>query len=69
MHGDNCVGNDGQSDICPVIGNNVEVGAGAKIIGNVTIADNIKIGAGAVVVNDLLTEFGVYGGVPAVRLK
>ncbi len=37
----------------PTIGNNVVIGAGATIIGNITIADNCKIGAGAVVVNDL----------------
>lgn len=37
----------------PVIGNNVIIGAGAKIIGKVTIGDNAKIGAGAIVVNDV----------------
>ena len=37
----------------PTIGNNVVIGAGAKIIGNITINDNSKIGAGAIVVNDL----------------
>ena len=34
------------------IGDNVDIGVGAKIIGNVTIADNCKNGAGAVVVSD-----------------
>ena len=38
----------------PVIGDNVYIGAGAKIIGNVKISDNCKIGANAVVVKDLL---------------
>lgn len=37
----------------PVLGNNLFIGAGAKIIGNVTIGDNVKIGANAVVVKDL----------------
>ncbi|MBU3021760.1 serine O-acetyltransferase [Aestuariibacter sp. A3R04] len=37
----------------PVLGNNIFIGAGAKIIGNVTIGDNVKIGANAVVVKDL----------------
>lgn len=37
----------------PTIGNNVVIGAGAKIIGNITINDNSKIGVGAIVVNDL----------------
>ena len=43
LHGNNCIGNKGPAgSSCPVIGNNVEIGVGAKIIGGVTIADNIK---------------------------
>ena len=38
---------------CPTIGNNVRVGVGAIIIGNVHIGDNVNIGAGAVVVKDV----------------
>lgn len=37
----------------PTIGNNVYIGAGAKIIGKVTIGDNCRIGANAVVVTDM----------------
>ena len=37
----------------PVIGNNVYIGAGAKIIGNVHIGNNCRIGANAVVVDDV----------------
>lgn len=37
----------------PVLGDNVFVGAGAKIIGNVHVGNNAKIGAGAVVVKDV----------------
>jgi len=37
----------------PKIGNNCIIGAGAKIIGNVTIGDNCRIGANAVVVVDI----------------
>ncbi|MEQ5808620.1 serine acetyltransferase [Alteromonas sp. NFXS44] len=37
----------------PVIGNDVFIGTGAKIIGGVTIGDNVKIGANAVVVKDI----------------
>ena len=54
---------------CPVIGNNVMMGAGAKVIGNVTIADNIKIGAGAVVVTSFIEPGITIGGVPARKLK
>ncbi len=37
----------------PIIGNDVYIGAGAKIIGNVTVADNSRIGANAVVVKNV----------------
>lgn len=35
------------------IGNNVLIGAGAKIIGNITIGNNVKIGANAVVTKNI----------------
>ena len=37
----------------PKIGNNVYIGAGAKIIGNITIGDNCRIGANTVVVKSM----------------
>ena len=37
----------------PVLGNNVFIGSGAKIIGNVEIGDNTFIGANAVVLKDV----------------
>jgi len=37
----------------PVIGDNVLIGAGAKIIGGVRIGSNVKIGAGCVVAKDV----------------
>lgn len=37
----------------PTIGDNVYIGAGAKIIGNVTIGNNCRIGANAVVYKDM----------------
>lgn len=37
----------------PRIGKNVFVGAGAKIIGNVTVGDNVRIGANCVVTSDI----------------
>ena len=46
------------------IGDNVFIGAGAKIIGSVTIGDNVKIGANAVVVNDIPSNCTAIG-VPA----
>lgn len=45
------------------------LGAGAKIIGNVTIADNIKIAAGAVVVCSFFEPGITIAGVPAKKVK
>lgn len=57
------------SDKAPVIGNNVFIGTGAKIIGDVKIADNVVIGANAVVVHDILEEGTTWGGVPAKKIS
>lgn len=48
-----------------VIGDNVYIGTGAKILGGVTIADNVAIGANAVVVKDILEESTSHVGVPS----
>ena len=69
LHGSNCIGNDGKSAEAPVIGDNVEIGVGAKIIGGITLADDIKIGAGAIVLTSF-TERGItIGGIPARKLR
>jgi len=48
----------------PVIGKNVNIGAGAKILGKITIGDNVTIGANAVVIKDV-DEGVTVVGVPA----
>ena len=69
LHGNNCIGNNGIVDKSPVIGDNVDIGFGAAVIGDITIADNIKIGANALV-NKSFTEPGItIAGVPARRVK
>lgn len=50
------------------IGNNVLIGAGAKIIGDVKIGNNVKIGANAVVVDDIPDNCTAVG-VPAKIVK
>lgn len=45
----------------PTIGNNVIIGAGAKILGNITIGDNVRIGAGSVVVENVPDNSTVVG--------
>jgi len=52
----------------PTLGNNVTVGAGAKVIGAITIGDHARIGAGSVVVTNVpayATVVGVPGKVVA----
>lgn len=54
----------------PTLGNNVVVGVGSELIGDITIGDNTKIGAGSVVVSSApanATVVGVPGRVVAVR--
>ena len=45
----------------PTLGNNVVVGAGAKILGNIIIGDNSYIGANAVVIKDVPANSTVVG--------
>ena len=65
IHGQACIGSDGASDVAPVLGKNVDIGVGAKIIGAVTLADDIRIGAGAVVVKSCEIPGATLVGVPA----
>jgi serine O-acetyltransferase len=70
--GDNCrirngcvVGLARVDDPCaPTIGNNVDIGCGAKVLGRITIGDNVLIGANAVVVRDVPAN-SIAVGVPA----
>lgn len=52
----------------PVIGSNVYIGAGAKVIGGCKIGDNVVIGAGSVVTKDVPNN-AVVAGVPAKILN
>jgi len=45
----------------PTVGNNVMIGAGAKILGSFTIGDNSKIGAGSVVLENVPANSTVVG--------
>ncbi len=65
LHGDNCIGNNGFDIKAPRIGNNVDIGVGAKIIGDIEIADNIIIGANSVVNKSFTEPNVIIAGVPA----
>lgn len=52
----------------PTIGNNVFIGSGAKVLGNINIGNNVKIGANAVVLKDV-EEGRTIVGVPGCVVK
>jgi serine O-acetyltransferase len=70
--GDNCVIRDGvtvglrrvDDPVAPQIGNNVDIGTGAKVLGDITIGDDVVIGANAVVLVDVPSN-SIAVGVPA----
>lgn len=75
--GDDCVirqgvtiGNQKLSDPlgAPEIGNNVNIGAGAKILGRIKIGNNVDIGANAVIVKDI-PDNAVVVGIPGKVIK
>jgi serine O-acetyltransferase len=70
--GDNCrirsgvvIGLSKMDEPCaPVIGNNVDIGSGAKLLGRIRIGNNVAIGANAVVIRDV-PDGCIAVGVPA----
>ena len=70
--GDNCIIRNGvtvglkniSEKAAPSFGNNVNIGAGAKILGDITIGNNVDIGANAVVLTSV-PENSIAVGVPA----
>lgn len=45
----------------PTLGENVVIGAGAKVLGNIQIGNNVRIGAGSVVLRDVPSSCTVVG--------
>jgi len=70
--GDNCLIRNGvtvglkntDNPAAPKIGNNVDIGSGAKILGPIKIGNNVKIGANAVVIEDI-PDNSIAVGIPA----
>ncbi|MGA2564253.1 MAG: serine acetyltransferase [Steroidobacteraceae bacterium] len=58
----------GNNDGVPKVGGHVDIGAGAKLLGNIIIGDHAKIGANAVVLNDV-PAFATAVGVPARNIN
>ena len=65
LHGSNCIGNDGKTKGAPILGNRVNVGYGAMIIGDISIADDVNIGANAVVIHSVTEPGCTVTGIPA----
>lgn len=62
--GNCCIGNVKGQRIAPTIGDNVMIGWGASLIGDLTIANGCQIGAGAVVTKSVESENTMVVGVP-----
>ncbi|NET41368.1 serine O-acetyltransferase [Okeania sp. SIO2B3] len=45
----------------PTLGENVVIGGGAKVLGNINIGNNVRIGAGSVVLRDVPSDCTVVG--------
>ncbi|UJF23370.1 serine O-acetyltransferase [Shewanella sp. OMA3-2] len=52
----------------PLIGNNVYIATGAKVLGNIVIGSNVIIAANSVVINDVPSN-SIVGGIPAKVIK
>ena len=64
----NKIGRDGRLTSAPVLGDFVDIGANAVIIGSVTIGSNVYIGAGSVVVKDV-PDNCIVAGNPAKVIR
>lgn len=53
----------------PVLGDNIFLGDGCKIIGNISIANDVAIGANAVVVKSITEPGTTWGGIPAHKIS
>ena len=53
----------------PMIGNNVLIGAGARVIGGIRIGDNVRIGAGCVVMQDVPDNATVIPAAPQLIVR
>ncbi len=58
------IGNKNEAFDVPVIGDNVDFGAGCKVLGNIKIGNNVSIGANAVVLCDV-PDNCIAVGIPA----
>lgn len=74
--GDDCIVRQGvtignrrldEPSAAPIIGNRVNIGAGAVLLGGITIGDDVNIGANAVVLDDVPSRSLVVGPKASIR--
>lgn len=63
------IGASGVQYSVPTIGDNVYIGSGAKIYGNITLGNNIAIAAYSAVNKDFLEENVLIGGIPVKKIE
>lgn len=61
------LGNRREDFDCPVIGDHVELGAGATVIGRCTVGDRARVGAGALVLQDIPAGGVAYSPAATIR--
>ena len=61
------IGNSRPDSKCPVIGNNVDIGANVVIIGDIAIGNNVIIAAGSVVIKDVPDNVMVAGNPSVIK--
>ncbi len=69
FHGNNCIGNKNDELKAPTLENNIDIGFGASIIGDVYIAEGIKIGANSIVTKSFYEKNITIAGNPAKKIK
>lgn len=55
--------------LVPVIGNNVSLTIGSKVLGGISICDNVTVGASSLVLKSITEEYVTVGGIPAKILS
>ena len=61
------LGVSGRGDGAPCLGGHVDISAGARILGGITIGDHALVGANAVVTKDV-EPYAIMAGVPARKI-
>jgi len=69
LHGNNCIGNNGKTEFVPLIGDYLDLGYGANIIGVLKLGDNVTVGSNAIVTKTFNEDNITLVGIPAKKLS